>query len=180
LHGSCTPGASREDRGAVLIEFALTVILVVALLVGVVSSAVAYNHQLGLTHSAREAGRYAATLPLTNFGSTQEWLDAIAAQVVSDAGGSLAVSAPGRYICVAYVFDPGGSNNLTVSRIEPGEDEAVSYGTAPCPSVVDGRPATEHRVQVRVERDFDFSVIFFSSTVRLGSQAISRYEPGAS
>ncbi len=178
LQGSCTPGALREDRGAVLIEFALTVILVVALLVGVVSSAVAYNHQLGLTHSAREAGRYAATLPLTNFASTQEWLDAVAAQVVSDAGGSLAASAPGRYICVAYVFDPGGPNDLTASRIE--DAGGVVYGAAPCPSVVDGRPATEHRVQVRVERDFDFSVIFFSTTVRLGSQAISRYEPGAS
>lgn len=175
-----TPWASdawRENRGAVLIEFALTLILIVALLVGVVSSAIAYNHQLGLTHSAREAGRYAATLPLTNFGSTQEWLDIIAAQAVSDAGGSLAASAPGRYVCVAYVFDPGGPNDLTANRID--SDGSVSYGSTPCPSVADGRPATEHRVQVRVERDIDFNVIFFSSTLTLGSQAISRYEPGA-
>jgi Flp pilus assembly protein TadG len=166
-----------ESRGAVLVEFALILVLLVALLVGIVSTAIAYNHQLALTHAAREGGRYAATLPLTNFGSVDDWLNAIAAQAVSDAGGTLAAAAPSRYICVAYVFDPGGPNDLTRRRVESGA--AVSFDDAVCPSVSDGRPATEHRVQVRVARDANFTVVFFSTTVNLTSQAVTRFEPSA-
>jgi hypothetical protein len=164
-----------EDRGAVLVEFALILVLLVGLLVGIVSTAIAYNHQLGLTHASREGARYAATLPITNFGSVNAWLDAVAAQAAADAGGSLDASVSGRYLCVAYVFDPGGPNDLTANRVESGG--TVSYGSTPCPSVADGRPATEHRVQVRMERDTDFSVIWFSTTVRQTSQAVARFEP---
>lgn len=163
------------DRGAVLVEFALILVLLVALLIGIVSTAIAYNHQLGLTHAAREGARFAATLPITNFASIDEWLDAVAAQASADAGGSLDSSVPGRYICVAYVFDPGGPNDLTANRVESGG--MVTYGSTPCPSVTDGRPATEHRVQVRMERDTDFSVVWFSTTIRQTSQAIARFEP---
>ena len=54
-----------------------------------VSAGIAFNNQLALTHAAREGGRFAATLPVTNFVNMNAWLDAVAIGVVNDSTGSL-------------------------------------------------------------------------------------------
>lgn len=165
------------DRGASLVELAFALPLLVMLLVGMVSAGIAYNNQLALTHSAREGGRYAATLPVTNFASPsmENWLDEVAAQVIEDATGSLDAGVAGRYICVAYVHPNGSlSTDLTKSRVE--DSSGVTYPSSPC--FADGRPNDERRVQVQVRRDSDFDVVFFSATVNLDSEAVNRFEAG--
>ncbi|HET9260720.1 MAG TPA: TadE family protein, partial [Acidimicrobiia bacterium] len=77
---------SCKEPGAALIEMAIALPILVMLLVGIVSAGVAYNHQLSLTHAAREGGRYGATLPVE---SMSDWLDVIIAQAVQDATGAL-------------------------------------------------------------------------------------------
>ncbi len=161
------------SRGAALIELAMALPLLVMLIVGMVSAGIAYNHQLALTHSAREAGRHAATLPVNNFGSMNEWLDEVAAQAVEDATGSLDPGAPGLVVCVAYVHPDGSlDTDRTTNRIDNGG--SVTNAFEPC--FPDTRPASERRVQVSVARDTDFNVVFFSSTLTLDSEAVSRFE----
>ena len=161
------------SRGAALIELAVALPLLVMLIVGMVSAGIAYNHQLALTHSAREAGRYAATLPVTNFASMNAWLDEIAARAVDDASGSLGPGVAGHYVCVAYVHAGIVPTDQTTNRIEDGVALPVY---APNPCFADGRPANERRVQVQVVRETDFDVVFFSSTLTLDSEAVSRFE----
>lgn len=161
----------RGSRGAALIEFALILPLLLMLLVGIVSAGVAYNHQLGLTHAAREAGRYGATLPVTNFGSLNQWLDEVAARAVDEATGSLGAGVDGHFVCVAYVFPDGGQVERRVDN-----EGVITHSGGDCFS--DDRPSEERRVQVRVRRDSEFSVVFFSTTVTLGSEATNRYELG--
>lgn len=172
---ACSTERARSERGAALVEMALVLVLLMMILVGIVSAGVAYNHQLGLTHSAREAGRHGATLPVTNFASMSEWLDAVAARALDEAIGTLGAGTPGLYVCVAYVH-PNGTTSLdsTGSRIETGG--GVSYGSAPC--FADGRPNDEKRVQVRVARDVTFNAVVFQQNVNLDSEAVNRFEAG--
>ena len=145
------------------------------LILGIASAGIAFNHQLALTHSAREGGRYAATLPVTNFGTMNAWLDAVALRVLDDATGSLGPGVPGHLICVAYVHPYGGAaTDQTTSRTESGGEPV--YLSKPCPGFADGRPDGERRVQVAVARDTNFNAFFFSTTLNLGSKAVSRFE----
>jgi hypothetical protein len=169
-------GLKSFDRGAALVELAFALPLVMMLILGMVSAGIAFNHQLALTHAAREAGRYAATLPVTNFGSgataMNAWLDEVAARVVEDATGSLDPGAPGLVVCVAYVH-PSGVNPMdqTTSRTDGGPPIPPSD-----PCFADGRPNAERRVQIAVARDTEFNALVFSSTLTIDSEAVSRFE----
>jgi hypothetical protein len=166
------------DRGAVLVELAFALPLVMMLILGMVSAGIAFNHQLALTHAAREGGRFAATLPVTNFGSgataMNAWLDEVAARVVEDATGSLDPGTPGLVVCVAYVHPKGiVPAPLTTARRESGG--GPGYNSVPC-FENDGRPPEERRVQVVVARDTEFNVLVFSSTLTIDAGAVNRFE----
>ena len=172
---------SGSERGASLVELAFALPLLIMLLVGMVSAGIAYNHQLSLTHAAREGGRYAATLPVTNFTDDENpmhaWLDEVASQVEDDATGALGAGAQGHYICVAYVHPDGAEpTDKTASRVDDAGD--VSYPTPPQPCFEDGRPDDEPRVQVVVGREVAFSVVFWSTDLALDSEAVNRFEAG--
>jgi Flp pilus assembly protein TadG len=157
-----------RERGAALVEMALVLPLLLMLLLGIVSAGLAYNHQLALTHAAREAGRYGATLSVTAAGGMNNWLTAVSDRAVSAATGSLDPGTPGLYVCVAYVSG-GSAPNDTTTRIEDGTITSDTCFT-------DGRPANERRVQVRVERDVDFNALVFQTTLTLDSEAVNRFE----
>lgn len=170
-----------DHRGAALVELALALPLIVMLIVGMVSAGIAYNHQLSLTHAAREGGRYAATLPVVpNFANIDAWLNEVATQVVNDATGSLDPGVPGRYICVAYVYPIGNPavnpNDATKSRVQMGTS-APTYPSSTCFS--DGRPDNERRVQIEVRRETNFNALVFSSTLTLDSEGVNRFEAGS-
>lgn len=163
--------ALRHDGGAALIEMALVLPILIMLLVGTVSAGIAYNHQLALTHAAREGGRYGATLPVDSMSG---WLDIVIDQTVQDATGALDDGVPGRYVCVAYVHPAGMSANDMTARRELMADSSTADASAPCYS--DGRPDSERRVQVVVERNNEFSVVFFSTTLTLDANAVNKFE----
>ncbi len=146
------------------------------LLFGIVTAGLAFNNALALTHAAREAGRNAATLPVSNFLTLDDWLDAVMSQVVADSDGSLANGVAGREICVAYVHPAGSLTTDITSSVIRDASGTDTYGNSPC--LADGRPDTERRVQVTVERDAELDVILFSTTVTLDSQSVSRFEAG--
>ena len=168
--------SGRRDGGAALVEMALVLPLLLMLLVGIVSAGIAYNHQLSLAHSAREAGRYGATLPVSNFGTMSEWLDAVAVRAVDSAVGTLGPGTAGFFTCVAFVH-PDGTTALdsTFRRVDNGSG-SPTYEAGVC--FADGRPNDERRVQVRVARDVNFNAVVFSRTVNLDSDAVNRVEAG--
>lgn len=146
-----------------MVEMALVLPLLLMLLLGIVSAGIAYNHQLALTHSAREAARFGATLPIA--GAPGAWLDAVHDRAVEAATGSL-TSAPNLYVCVAFV----GTHDGTARSINNGATESGSDCFTESP------PRTEGRVQVRVSRDVDFNVLVFQTTITIGSEAVNRFE----
>ncbi len=161
------------DRGAALVELAFALPLVMMLILGMVSAGIAFNHQLALTHAAREGGRYAATLPVAP-GTMDDWLGEIINQVIDDATGSLDDGVPGQYICVAYVHPNGiDATDETKRRVK---SNSVLGDAEVGDCFTDNRPVNERRVQVLVRRDTDFNVLVFSSTLTLDSRAVSRFE----
>jgi len=162
-----------SDAGAALIELAMVLPLIVMLILGMVSAGIAFNNQLALTHAAREGGRFAATLPVTNFANMNAWLDAVAIGVVNDSTGSLGPGVPGHFVCVAFVHPVGiAPTDVTSNRIESGG--LPIYDAADC--FADGLLGSERRVQIAVARDADFNALVFSSTLTLDAKAASRFE----
>ena len=165
----------REARGAALIELAFALPLLLMLIVGMVSAGIAYNHQLSLTHAAREGGRYAATLPVDP-GAMDEWLETVIDQAVADATGTLDPGVLGRYVCVAYVHPNGTASNDTTTRRVLDESGLQGSEGGQCFAGGDGRPNHERRVQVVVGRDTNFTVVFFSRVLSLRSEGVNRFE----
>ena len=166
----------RED-GAATVEFAVVLPLFVMMIFGIVSFGFIFHDKLSLGDGAREAARFGATLPVTNFASSgapmEEWLDAIAARAVADATGSLDPGVPNRMICVAYVHPDGTAGvDSTKRRTEIGT--TIEYANVPC--FDDGRPNDERRVQIQLKRDTEFVVILASRTVSLTAESVSRFE----
>lgn len=161
-----------DERGAVMIEFALVLPLLMALLLGTVTAGIAYNRDISLNNGARESARYGATLPVE--GDIAAWLYSVVTVARESATGELDPSVPGQHICVAYVHPDGtASDDRTVSVTETAGVRAVSIGT-PCFS--DGRPGDERRVQVQLRRESDIETVLFTSMVTLEAESVTRFE----
>jgi Flp pilus assembly protein TadG len=150
-----------------MIEMALTLTLLVMLLVGTVTAAVALGQQNSIQNAAREASRFAATLP---GAADTAWLQNVRNVARAAAIGDLETSVQGQMICVAYI---DGSSSSKLTDIGGSEVVVTGVGTE-CFS--DNRPADEVRVQVVTERDTSIQAILFSTDVTLSAPAAARYE----
>ncbi|MCA1847120.1 MAG: pilus assembly protein, partial [Actinobacteria bacterium] len=88
--------SSRRDseRGTALVEFALVLPLIMALILGLVTGGSAYNRKLSMTNAVREGSRFGATLD----GSTT-WASSVQTRTVELATGDLTTS----QVCVQLV-----------------------------------------------------------------------------
>jgi Flp pilus assembly protein TadG len=145
-----------------MIELALVLILLVMLLVGTVTAAVAFGRGNSIQNAAREASRYAATRD-----EVASNLNEVIQVAKAASSGDLDPSAPGYYVCVAYV------NGVANVRATEGSPPTLP-GDNTC--YADGRPATETRVQVTAGRDTTINAIVFSTDVPLTTEAAARYE----
>lgn len=145
-----------------MVELALVFGLLIMLLVGTVTAAVALSQNNSIENAAREASRFGATLP---FDGT--WLTSVRDVARAAAHGDLDASVPGQSICVALV-GPGGTQSLTDTGGVP------AFSTSPC--FADGRPSDEVRVQVVTGRETTIEAVLFSTDVTLSAQAAARYE----
>ena len=154
-------------------EFALIMPLLVMFLFAILSAGLAWNQNLALGHGARLAGRYAATLPTRDYTSLDDWLDTVAARVISSSEGNLDSGVTGRIICVAYVH-PAGSGTLDHTRSRTETTSGVTRADSACFS--DGQTNTEQRVQVSSERQGSFEVALWSRAITIHQQTVYRYE----
>lgn len=155
---------ANSDRGASMLELALTFTLLVTLLIGTVTTAIAFSNNNSIENAAREASRYGATLPGPIDGP---WLRDVRDVARAAAQGDLDSTVDGQYICVAYV---DATNNRRLE--DTGGSEA--FDNSQCFS--DGRPASESRVQVVTRRTGQIQAVFFSMDLTLEAPAAARYE----
>ena len=156
---------SRRDseRGAALVEFALVLPLMMALILGLVTGGSAYNRKLSMTNAVREGSRFGATLD----GSTS-WASSIQTRTVELATGDLTSS----QVCVQRV------KNGSVVSYGGYTYEALGSGCSSIAAPTVTASSTDCVVKVwaaRVNQD-KLQVIFFSSNLTLTSKSIARYE----
>lgn len=162
----------RDERGAVLVEFALVLPVLLAFLLGTVTVGGAYNQNISMNNAARESSRYGAVRPVE--ADLAAWLETVADVAVASATGDLDANVAGQYICVAYVYPDGtSSEDSTIRLIEQAGSRLIQTGQT---CFVDGRPSDERRVQVQLARDTDIEAVLFSQTITLNANSVTRFE----
>lgn len=161
------------ERGAAMVELAIVIPVLVILLLGIVTTAAVYNQKLSLTNGAREGARYAATLPVGNFTTVNAWLDGVSTVSTAAVDDGFGPSVPGRITCAAYVYPQGiTTDDRTTRRRESGG--VVTYSNQPC--YTDGRPNSERRVQIVLQRDTSINTGFVKIPIALTSRSVARFE----
>lgn len=171
-----SPGA--DERGTAMMEFAVVLPVLLALLLGIVTSGSALNSSNSINNAARESARFGATLPADNLVL---WLNKVAEVAIDSSTGELDDGQPGRSVCVAYVYPDGsvpsdssiGDDHTVKMVINSTGTKKVTSGQACYP---DGRPSDERRVQVALQRDANLQFVFFDRTVTLDGQSTARFE----
>src|SRR4051812_9981136 len=82
---------AKGDRGAAMVEFALVLPVLLITILGAFSGGTAYSQRLSLSGAAREASRFAATLPVASAtgGTLNGWLGDVATAAEQAATGDL-------------------------------------------------------------------------------------------
>src|SRR5215218_8634120 len=100
----CTGTGRRaeRDRGAVFVELALALPVLMSLLLGLFTGGFALHRKIDLAQAAREAGRYGATLSTDQCSSPcsgMDWAHLVQSVAVQRANGDL----QGNGVCIALV-----------------------------------------------------------------------------
>lgn len=167
---------ARNERGAAVVEMALLAPVLFALLLGIATTGMTYSRKISLDTAAREASRYAATLPVSNYANLNAWLAAAATLAQQSATNDLNSGVAGRSICVAYVYPNGATaNDRTTMLVRTDAGDTYTTGSsATCFS--DGQPATDRRVQVALSRQASIEAVVYTSTFTLTAQGLTRFE----
>ena len=170
--GSKRASTHRGEEGASLIEFALILPILAALLLGIVTVGLALNGKNSINNAARESARYGATLSVDTTMSA--WLDDVADVAIRSATGQLDNGIDNRTLCVAYVYPAGTAATDRTAKVEIDPAGVRNYTLGQC--FADGRPNDERRVQVSAARDTEILALFFIRDVTLDAESVARFE----
>ena len=165
-----------DERGAEAVELAVAVPILLMLVLGTVTSGLAFFDKISLNGAAREAGRFAATYPEADAATPDMWFIEVATVAQITATGALTDGVAGRSVCVARGVEGGTVRRYVVGFSDP-IDSGV-YADAWCLSGAPSLPpgSGHEAVQVVVERDALIQALFFSTTVHMVSDATTRFE----
>jgi Flp pilus assembly protein TadG len=105
----------RDDRGAVMVEFALVLPILMVLLLGIISGGMAIHQHQRVGHAAREGARYAARVHPEQTFSSGTWASNVRDIVIARAGGDL--TGAGTAVCVSLVQGSAGSSTQPLSTV---------------------------------------------------------------
>jgi Flp pilus assembly protein TadG len=169
-----------DDRGAALVEFALVMPLLMALILGMVSFGIVFNQEMQLTHAAREGARYGAAIPVDQAFTSGTWgtnvRDIIIARSDNELGGA------GTTVCVALVEGSSGNGTYPLTVVSTGTRPTSYFSTTGgTPCITDetypvGPDDPGRRVQVVVTRPGEIETLFYSWTVTLETEATAKAE----
>lgn len=169
-------GERRTERGATVVELAIALPILLALVFGTITAGMALFDKLALNAAARETSRFGATYPEEDAASPDQWFVDVASVAQTSATGALTEGVAGRAICVARGTEGGSARRYVVGGADP--VGIGVYGDAWCPPGAPALPAGSghEAVQVVLERDADIQALFFSMTPHMVSDATTRYE----
>lgn len=155
----------RNDDGVAAVEFALVLPLLVMLVLGVLTTGIAYSHSLGLANAVREGSRFAAITPYPP--TSGNW----GADVIARTRAT-------------QFDDPGVSSRICVDLVKQGSGALVSKQCegpsllgAPANFVApSGTPTGGCAVRVWAARSFTINALLFNTTRTMKKTSIAVYE----
>jgi len=154
----------RGERGAATVELAICLPVLLIFLLGIVSSGLLMNHKIQLSHAAREAARYGATVPVTQSFTGGTWAETVRSVAVERSAGDLTTAE----VCVALVQGK-------VPTVYNGNGAYSTNGTSPCISD-DGVEDPGVRVQVTVAGSGRIETGMWSRDVTFELTATAKHE----
>jgi Flp pilus assembly protein TadG len=101
---------SSDERGAVLVEFALVLPLLLILVFGMLEFGKAFNYWIDTTHLANEAARWAVVNNNPGAGTLQEYIKSQANTIELRDGGTASIpSGDEAEVCISF---PSGTDNV--------------------------------------------------------------------
>jgi Flp pilus assembly protein TadG len=165
---------SRDARGAVAVEFALVLPLLLMLLLGTVTAGLSYSQSIGVTNAVREGARFGASAD-----DTASWpadvLSRVRATQFDDSG-----TPPETAVCV-QLYKQGTGPVSGMSDCEQGDGSvspalAISSNPATPPKVPSGVPTDTCVVRVLAARNFTINAILASWDQTAVRGSVARYE----
>lgn len=154
-------GRCRRDTGAVAVEFALILPILVALLLGVVTAALSFGTALSTTDAVREGARYGATT-VTSPGPSgfTSWASAVRTKTAELSYGGV----DENQVCVQLVKGASvvQSSTCNVSASAPASPAGVA--------------ATDCVVKVWAEVPVTINIVVQSWDIAMVRHAVARYE----
>jgi hypothetical protein len=148
-------GPQRSERGAVFLEFAIVLPLLLSLVLGIFTGGQAYTNKIGLVEAVREGARYGASLPMGNdVNALTTWKGLVRNRVIDASGGEVAAAD----VCVEWVLPTGAT--------------ACGLGD---PTGAANEP-TVHLVKVSATRPATMEFFFFTKSTTLVGRLVARYE----
>lgn len=144
-----------SESGAGLVEFALILPLLMALILGIFTGGLAYNRKISITSAVREGARFGATLACSaSCVSGGSFATQVKQRVADNSSGELSPSD----VCAAVVLAPDTASPPTCGVADP----AGSAGT--------------RIVKVSASKQTTFDVLLFRRALTLSSKSAARYE----
>lgn len=147
-----------DEQGTTLVEMALVLPLVFALLLGIFTGGNAYFSKISLADATRNGARFGASLKVPTTGVTA-WKESVQDRVAQQSGGEISMGD----VCVDLVVPTG--SNVACGVADPA-------GASSDPTVL--APARVVKVSVAASTRLDF--VFFSSSPTLSAKVAARYE----
>jgi Flp pilus assembly protein TadG len=157
------------ETGAIAVEFALVVPLLVALLSGIITGGLAYNRVLGLASGVHEGARFGATTPTTGSWATTVQQATVDLTFLNVPGEATVITT--SMVCAQLVRTP--------STVVLSSSCSLDAATAPVPATPAGLAANTCVVKVWAQIPVTVSFVLIpSQTIDVNRQSVAYYEPG--
>lgn len=161
-----------HERGAVAVEFALVLPILVGLLLGTITAGLAYSQSIGLTNAVREGSRFGATADLASGTWTGDVIDRIRETQFDDAPDQVNSSTT---VCVEVIGATPLAASCSTAGDNPPAAPAFPVADADLPALGPG----ECLVKVWAARRFQINAgLLVLPANTMTRHSVARYERG--
>lgn len=156
------------QRGAVAVEFALVIPILIMLLLGTVTSGVAYSRSVGLTNAVREGARFGAVVP-----SGAGWKTSVEGRTRGtqfDGSGTI------TQVCAGLLKNNTATTAVPTTPVHAWECFGPTVISSPPPPTAPAVPAGGCVAVVWAAQPFTIEAGLVSWTRRMQRGSVTRYE----
>ena len=163
------------ERGAVAVEFALVVPVLVMLVMGVLTAGMSYSKAVGLSNSVREGSRFAASTSALNASGTLDWATWKSAVFTRTRAVQFDDPARETTICVRLMHNPGTVAAVPTTDVVTTSCDAGTAAAGPSPAAPKIGPK-QCVVLVWATRKYEINVLFATFPNVMLRQSVALYE----